>query len=175
MNIFSAIIALLAACLLGAPASAAGMTGTVPGVATILNSGSTNTGGYTVRVYAGGKAEITMTRAGSIRRGAVSRRMASDLFGAIHAAQSSTRQFESACMKSASFGTTMRVKYGTWISNDLSCPVSGAMTALKQKAMAVLTALRVEPAAIGRPVSLPINEPRRQEPPSPSATPRPLL
>lgn len=175
MQIFRAIAACLALCaMLASAASARHVPRMVPGVATILNSGSTNTPGYTVRVYAGGKAEVQMKRDGSSRRGAVSRKMASDLFAAIHAAQSSGRQVGPGCMKSASFGTTLRVQYGTWVSNDLSCPVSGAMAALEQKASAVLAALKVEPVAVGRPVMLPVNEPRRQEPP-PSATPRPLL
>ncbi|MFN2527544.1 MAG: hypothetical protein ABR584_02395 [Candidatus Baltobacteraceae bacterium] len=150
--------------------------GTALGLVTIINTGSTNSSGYTVKVYAGGQSEITINRPPSVRKGLVSRKLASDLFGAIHAAESNGRPSGAdACMKSASFGSTMRVKYSTFTSADLNCPVIGANAKLRDQVNKILDALKVHPA-VGQFRTLPGNEPRRMEGPpvtAPAPTPTP--
>jgi len=111
---------------LGSASAAAikGGAGTAFGLVTIVDSGSTNSSGYTVKVYAGGQSEITINRPPAVRKGSISRQMVSDLFGAIHAAQSDNRPSGAAmCMKSASFGSSLRAKYSTFTSVDLNCPL----------------------------------------------------
>ena len=149
-----------------------GGVGTALGLVTIINSGSTNSSGYTVKVYANGDSEVAITRPPSVRKSSVPRSMASDLFAAIHAAQSNGRPSGAAmCMKSASFGSTMRVKYSTWTSVDLNCPVVGANAALKSQVNKVLTTLKVS-VPVGNFRTLPANEPRRMEgSPAPTSSP----
>ena len=147
------------------------------GVATILNSGSTNSSGYTVRVFAGGQATVAMKRPATSRTGSIPRKMASDLFAAIHASQSGGRSSrEAMCIKSVSFGSSMSVQYGNWKSVDLNCPVTGANAALKAEVNEILAALKVQAAAGPRPITLPTNEPRAMEPTAqPSKPPSALL
>ena len=150
------------ACTAGAP-----RIGRMPvGIATIVNSGSTNTAGFTVRVFPNGKAIVALSRPASTRVGWVGRKAASNLFAAIHASQSNGRPSGAAmCMKSASFGTTMRIQYGGWASVDLNCPVVGANAELKTRADAIVVALKIQTSMMSRPVTLPIGEPRRDEHP----------
>ena len=140
-----------------------GGVGTALGLVTIINSGSTNSSGYTVKVYPNGEADIAIQRPPESRKGNIPSSMASDLFGAVHAAQSNGRPSGAAqCMKSASFGTTLRVKYSTFTSVDLNCPVVGANASLKAQVNKILATLKVSPQ-IGNMRSLPTNEPRRME------------
>lgn len=150
-----------------------GGVGTALGLVTIINSGSTNSSGFTVKVYPNGQAEIAMNPPPpATRQGTISRQMASDLFGAVHAAQSNGRPSDAdMCMKSASFGSTMRAKYSTFTSVDLNCPVVGANAKLRDQINKILDVLKVHPA-VGQFRTLPTNEPRRMEGP-PAASPSP--
>ena len=173
LSLSSAVLALTfvaLGCASAAPVKTGG--GTALALVTIIDSGSTNSSGYTVRVYAGGQAEIMMNRPASTRQAKIPRSMASDLFAAIHLAQSNGRPSGAAtCMKSASFGSSMRVKYSTWTSPDLNCPVIGANAAVKAQVEKILARLKVHPGT-GHFITLPVNEPRRMEgPPAPSASP----
>jgi hypothetical protein len=157
----------------GSAAVIKGGVGTALGLVTITNSGSTNSSGYTVKVYPNGEADIAISRPPSARKASVPRTMASDLFGAVHAAQSNGQASGAArCMKSASFGSTMRVKYSTRTSPDLNCPVSGTNAALRAQVNKILATVKVW-GPVGNMRTLPVNEPRRMEP-TPVSSPAPV-
>ncbi|MDQ2681862.1 MAG: hypothetical protein M3Y21_12730, partial [Candidatus Eremiobacteraeota bacterium] len=71
------------------------------------------------------------------------------------------------CMKSASFGTRTNVSWHGWTSPDLSCPTTTpALSALAQDVRSIIGASAMTNAP--RMMHLPVNEPRRAEPPATS-------
>lgn len=107
-----------------------------PDEATIVNSGSTNTAGYTIDVKSEGSAVLTLhgrpgmdvstaPKAFKIQ-GALAARFFADLKAVREA-----NVIGAPCMKSASFGSTTRVSWHDWKSPDLECPSqNGALGAL---------------------------------------------
>ena len=98
--------------------------------AVIVNSGSTNTVGYSITVWSDGQASLTtQNRDGSATGPAkpftVSAATAARFFNDLAAAKSSNAATVP-CMKSASFGSSMHVKWQGWVSPDLECPAKGA-------------------------------------------------
>src|SRR5579863_1553733 len=97
--------------------------------ALITNSGSTNTRGYSIKVWSNAGAEITM-RGGTARAFNLDDDLATRFFSDVKAARA-TPGTENHCMKSASFGTSTSVLWHGWNSWDLQCPpLNPAMTQL---------------------------------------------
>ncbi|MHC5676964.1 hypothetical protein [Nostoc sp.] len=88
-----------------------------PGV--IINSGSTNTCQYIIRVLPSGKATYTVCN----RKGAgeIKVNTAMKFFNDISAAQPLSKLPYKPCVKSASFGTSTEVSYQGKKSPDISC------------------------------------------------------
>jgi hypothetical protein len=98
--------------------------------AVIVNSGSTNTIGYSITVASDGQASLTtQNRDGSATGPAkpftVPPATAERFFADLDAAKSGSA-VTVPCMKSASFGSSMHVKWQGWISPDLECPAKTA-------------------------------------------------
>jgi hypothetical protein len=99
---------------------------TPPDSAVIVNSGSTNTIGYTITVSSDGHASLTTqkrdgTAMGSAKSFTLASGTAARFFADLVAAKNST-MVTVPCMKSASFGSTTHVKWQGWTSPDLECP-----------------------------------------------------
>lgn len=134
--------------------------------ALVVNSGSTNTPGYTMKVWSDGSAEI------GGRRVSVGRDLAVRFLEDAKAAKAGGRRAQT-CMKSMSFGYRLTVAYHGWTSPDLTCPSGGALAPLNPDIEALEKAAGLNDR--GRVIRLP-NEPRRLPPseapaPSPSPTP----
>ena len=144
--------------------SGAGAKGSALAKASIVDSGSTNTAPFRIDLDAAGRAQID-----GKRRVFVSKKLANKFFADAREARLHPRPSgAAACMKSASFGTVLRVATAGWESVDLNCPVIGADAALKADVTSILTAAGM--VAPQRRVPLPANEPRRVEPSTPPTT-----
>ena len=150
--------------------------------AEILNSGSTNFAGYTVKVWSDGSAWSVHTLrggapAGSPATGSVPADLATKFLSDLAAAKHSGRVVSQACAKSASFGSTLVVRYHGWTTPDLNCPGDGFATSIAADAGKIAAALKVSQVRTHRVPMLP-NE-RRRPPiegspqPQASATPEP--
>jgi hypothetical protein len=114
------------ATLLCTLAIAALVAATPPDSAVIVNSGSTNTVGYSITIWPSGKASLTtQNRDGSpigpAKAFNVAPTTAARFFTDLAAAKN-THAATVPCMKSASFGSSMHVKWQGWVSPDLECP-----------------------------------------------------
>lgn len=93
--------------------------------ASIVDSGSTNTAGYTMQVWSDGSAAVTyqshLGTAPSSKSFSVAPSLAARFFADLKAAREGKAQAER-CMKSASFGTSTHVSWHGWTSPDLDCP-----------------------------------------------------
>jgi hypothetical protein len=99
---------------------------TPPDSAVILNSGSTNTVGYAITVWSDGKASLTTqnrdgSSTGPAKAFSVAPATAARFFADLATAKN-TKAVTVPCMKSASFGSSMHVKWQGWVSPDLECP-----------------------------------------------------
>ena len=99
--------------------------------AVIVNSGSTNSYGYTIQISSDGKGTVTLQeRGGSAARAAkpftVPAAVATRFFADLTAARKGNVT-AAPCMKSASFGTSTHITWQGWVSPDLSCPPTGAL------------------------------------------------
>jgi hypothetical protein len=114
----------------GRPSSGAALTSANdPSLAVIVNSGSTNTAGYTLRVRDDGWT--TLEQAGAARHKRVDKALAARFFADLRAAGPLGALPRAMCMKSTSFGSVTTVSYRGARSPDLSCPgSSSAETAL---------------------------------------------
>ncbi|MFY9666208.1 MAG: hypothetical protein WAL67_11255 [Candidatus Cybelea sp.] len=104
------------------------MAATPADTAVIVNSGSTNSYGYTIHVASDGKASFTLQRRGESaattpKPFTVPAATAARFFSDLAAARKGNAAAEP-CMKSASFGTSMHVTWQGWVSPDLSCPTN---------------------------------------------------
>jgi hypothetical protein len=162
---------------------AVGSVGILPAVAatdgaTIVDSGSTNSLGYRIQVYANGTATLTVQNRGGVAQAAakpftVSNAATSRFFADLKAARDGNATGVP-CMKSASFGTTTRVTWHSWTSPDLDCPAGNALTAaLVHDVGAIRAASGVDTMPLHR-VVLPMRPVPVQAPspaPSPASTP----
>ncbi len=114
----------------GRPSSGAAVTmPNDPSLAVIINSGSTNAAGYTLRVREGGWT--TLDQAGATQHKHVDAALATRFFADLRAAGPLGALPRALCMKSTSFGSVTTVAYRGARSPDLSCPsASRAATAL---------------------------------------------
>lgn len=99
--------------------------------ATIVDSGSTNANGYTIHVTSDGNASVLYQPRGGSPIGtpkkftvpaATTARFFTDL-----AAARKGNAATVPCMKSVSFGTTLKVTWQGWTSPDLTCPPKDAL------------------------------------------------
>jgi hypothetical protein len=121
---------------------------TAAGQAVIVNSGSTNSGGYVVRVYANGTVSVDQ---GVPVRKTIAKQLVNRFFADLHAAGPLDALPSPRCMKSASFGSTTHIGYLGKLSPDISCP-SGSATArtLAIDANAIVNAAGVSLLPTGR-------------------------
>jgi len=92
-------------------------------VALIVNSGSTNTSGYTLRVERGGA--VTLVGQDDLpAKKTVDPKLVAALFADLKTAGPLNAMATARCMKSASFGTVTHVSYNGQISPDISCPAN---------------------------------------------------
>lgn len=92
--------------------------------ASIVNSGSTNTLGFTIRVTPDGGATLTMQQA--TKSFHVAAATLKKFFADLSVARRLTTSPASGCMKSASFGSATRIAWQGWTSPDLECPAPNA-------------------------------------------------
>jgi hypothetical protein len=105
----------------------------------IVNSGSTNTLGFTLTLAQNGTA--TLEQNGTTEQKQLSEAMVANLFATLRASGPLDALPETRCMKSASFGTTTRIVFGGEVSPDISCPSPNTLVReLAKKATAVLDA-----------------------------------
>ena len=115
---------------------------TAAGEALIVNSGSTNSAGYRLRVYADGTTALQQGDA-AIRKH-VPLALVERFFADLRAAGPLDALPRTACMKSASFGSSTQVAYRGKTSPDVSCPsASPAERALAVDATALASAAGV--------------------------------
>ena len=105
-----------------------GCVGAATSPITIVNSGSTNTLGFTIDVAADGSAALTMQHATKTFHlaAATLTKFLSDLNAA---RRLTTSPAIGSCMKSASFGSVTRIAWQGWTSPDLECPAPNAQIA----------------------------------------------
>lgn len=119
------------ATLVAAFAIAALVAASPADTATIVNSGSTNSYGYTIQVWSSGKASATLQEKGGAPKGTpkaftLPSSTVARFFADLAAARKSGAQ-SVPCMKSVSFGTTVHVTWQEWVSPDLTCPAKDAL------------------------------------------------
>lgn len=102
------------------------MAAAAPDRATIVNSGSTNTRGYTIAVASDGSGSLTSQ--GTVKAFRVPMATVQRFFTDLAAARKAKIETV-ACVKSASFGSTIRVTWQGWTSPDLACPPKDAVGA----------------------------------------------
>jgi hypothetical protein len=88
---------------------------------TIVSSGSTNSKGWTIHLAADGAAEFTM--AGKTSNFTAPSDFMQKFVSDLTAAQKSGNAGPQSCMKSASFGMTIKIQWQGWSSQDFGCPV----------------------------------------------------
>jgi hypothetical protein len=88
--------------------------------ATIRNSGSTNTAGFTITVWSDATGSASVQGATPHTFG-VPNDLSARFFADLRAAQNDATT-PTHCMKSASFGTSTFVQWHGWSSPDLQCP-----------------------------------------------------
>jgi hypothetical protein len=133
--------------------------------ATIHNSGSTNTAGFTIAIWSDGTGNVSMQN-GNPRAVVISDDLTTRFFTDLQAARTENAP-PSHCMKSASFGTTTSVAWHGWQSPDLQCPSSSPnMSALAKDVQAIEAAVGAgagTPRRIGLPPDLRKNPPATPE------------
>ena len=112
--------------------------------AVITNSGSTNTLGYSIKVWSGGDAAISMRRGTAARAFRIDNDLATRFFNDVKAARANPG-VPAHCMKSASFGTTTNVAWHNYTSFDLQCPpLSAAVATLAQDVKLIESAANID-------------------------------
>jgi hypothetical protein len=129
------------ALLLASFSLVAGATPRLDG-ATIVNSGSTNTAGWTIAFRSDGRGTVTD---GSSPSFSVSREIAMRFFSDVATARNGHAAGR-LCMKSASFGTRLNVTWHGWTSPDLSCPSASTSLAALSEDVAHITAAASPPS-----------------------------
>lgn len=154
MKIHSVAAGAILALALTAPAAA----GFSRDGASIQNSGSTNTAGFTIELWSTGQTNAPKAVPDSLAR---------RFFSDVKAARDG-RATGGHCMKSASFGYRLNVRWHGWLSPDLTCPGGSALTqALANDVAEVLQASGAESSGRRR---LPIEPRMRVNEPSPVPT-----
>ncbi|HTV74824.1 MAG TPA: hypothetical protein VME66_14095 [Candidatus Acidoferrales bacterium] len=121
------VLALITVSSSSAPTSSAPTSAPVPispEAAVIVNSGSTNTAGFSIVVSRSGDVTVLAgsTTSHAVLSPVTTRTFFHDLSGALPLGSLEVAR----CMKSASFGTTTRVLWQGQSTPDLSCPATSA-------------------------------------------------
>ncbi len=95
--------------------------------AVIVDSGSTNTLGYRIDVRSDGSASVSIGSS-SPKPFTVSHATVAHFFADLTAARKGNAT-SAPCVKSASFGSTLRISWQQWVSPDLTCPPKDALGA----------------------------------------------
>jgi hypothetical protein len=116
----------LRATLAGALAIACCVGAAPRDTAVIVNSGSTNSYGYSIQVWSDGKASVTLKENGGAavstpKAFTVPATTAARFFSDLAAARKGNATTVP-CMKPVSFGTSTHVTWQGWTSPDLTCP-----------------------------------------------------
>jgi hypothetical protein len=160
----------LSATIVGALAFASFVAAAPSDSAVIVNSGSTNSYGYTIVVSPDGKGSITMQAGGGSTQTttpkpfSVSATAAARFFSDLAAARKA-KTTTAACMKSASFGTSVHVTWQGWKSPDLTCPPNDSLgDALVKDVAAIRQAAGIS--------ELPLRNAGARPAPAPTESPR---
>ncbi len=141
--------------------AASGLDGAV-----ITNSRSTNTAGYTIKVWSDGHA--VLSRQGAADKAfSIDTSLAKQFLDNAKAGRANPGAV-SHCMKSASFGTSTTVTWHEWTSPDLQCPpFSDSVGLLAREVRAIQAA-----ADVGMPMHrIPLPVEQRMATPTPSMSP----
>jgi hypothetical protein len=93
--------------------------------AAIVNSGSTNSYGYTITVWSDGTGSVTLQARGGTPSSPKAFTVPSATTARFFADLAAARKGNATtvpCMKSVSFGSTTRISWQGWESPDLTCP-----------------------------------------------------
>lgn len=135
--------------------------------AVITNSGSTNTAGYSIKVWSDGTGQVDL-RGGGTRAISLDVDLVNKFFTDVKAARANPGT-PGHCMKSASFGTTTVVLWHNYQSTDLQCPpFTSDVMALGADVRNIQAAANL--ASPPRRIRLPL-EPRKIPMATPEATP----
>jgi hypothetical protein len=120
----------------------------------IVNSGSTNTLGFTLALASDGTA--TLEQGNAIQQKQLPEAIVAGFFATLRASGPLDALPETPCIKSASIGTTTRIFFDGKASPDISCPSSNTVVQqLASKATALLDAADARvvprPALTGKP------------------------
>ncbi len=116
----------------------------------IMRTGSTNTTGYRIVVTRAGEAEYVA--ASGRAQASISTPLAGKLFADLANAAPLSAIPSRACMKSASFGTSLFVYWNHMRSPDLSCPASDRASLLVDDVSAVAAQLHLGMRGFMRPM-----------------------
>jgi len=122
-------------------------------VATIINSGSTNTIGYRIYVNPSGQANYVDGKGEG--QGTIPQRLTRKFFKDLQTAKPlSTLPVRQPCIKPTSFGTSTTIKLGAEQSPDISCPGNAKAWALDNDVIAIAKFLKVTnvPITEGKPL-----------------------
>ncbi len=164
-----AVIALLSLTLAAAPCRLDG--------GRIIDTGSTNAQGFTIAVRSDGTGwwrpsaregqNLATAHTFTIAQGIARRFLAAMSEGRARNVRGVP------CMKSASFGHSVFAMWHGWRSPDITCPLDSAgAQRISASIHAVISASGMPARTVGRRITLPSNEPRRQpSEPSPAGSP----
>ncbi len=137
--------------------------------AVIVNSGSTNTAGYSITIWSDGSG-LAQVQGGAGRPFTISNDLAARFFTDLKAARANGQQLQH-CMKSVSFGTRTNVRWHGWLSPDFQCPpFTTPVAALAQDVSAIESAANIQAGPHLRRIRLP-GEMRKIPTPTPEVTP----
>lgn len=146
-------------------------------MATIVQSASTNVPGY--RIFVHRNDLVDMERQGTTTALSIAPHLVTSLLHDLATAGPLDRLPTASCMKSASFGTTLRVSYRGRQSPDLECAQGAVVLGLSADVNRIVDALPVPPPSRMRGL-LPVKRVMPRNPdasdlPTPSAAPSPLV
>jgi hypothetical protein len=145
--------------LLAFAASATATPGSGQSQADILNSGSTNTRGYVLHVGRSGSILVDAQDGAGFHSASTSPDLAGRFFEALAAAQPFSDLPLGRCMKSASFGYSVRIRYAGETTPDLTCAISAEEKALASLASEIARDAHVSDFSLRRRPIAPLRTP----------------
>ncbi len=118
--------------------------------AQIVNSGSTNTRGYALTVSRSGAVLVDAQDGTGARSAAVEPDLANRFFAALEGSEPLDALTPGRCMKSASFGYAVRVRYSGAVTPDLTCPADDRVKTLATLAFEIASSVHVSNFAMRR-------------------------
>jgi hypothetical protein len=145
--------------LLAFAASATATPGIGQTQADIVNSGSTNSRGYVLHVERSGSILVDAQDGAGPHSASTSPDLAGRLFDALAAAQPFSELPLGRCMKSASFGYSVRIRYDGETTPDLTCAISEEEKTLASLATEIARDARVSNFVLRRRPIAPLRTP----------------